>query len=106
MDRGQEQTLHILWDSGILDTEARTAEEMAARLNDTFNDPQERRGWESGTPEQWANESLALTIEYVYPLPESLEISEEYADRARPVLRKRLAQGGFRLARLLNDTLK
>jgi hypothetical protein len=42
----------------------------------------------------------------VYPLPESLEISEEYASRALPVLRKRLVQSGLRLARLLNDTLK
>jgi hypothetical protein len=104
--RGQEQTLHRLRDSGILDSVAGTAEEMAGRLNTEFNDPQELSGWESGTPEQWANESLALTIEHVYPLPESPEISEEYATRALPVLRKRLVQSGLRLARLLNDTLK
>jgi len=33
----------------------------------------------TGTPaRECANESLALTIKYVYPLPESHEISEEY----------------------------
>jgi len=49
---------------------------------------------------------LALTIEYVYPLPESHEISEEYVKRAMPVLHRRLVQAGVRLAWLLNDALK
>ncbi|MDH3445974.1 MAG: S1/P1 nuclease [Deltaproteobacteria bacterium] len=104
--RGQEQNLHALWDTGIIDMEAGTEEKMAARLNDAFNRFDERSEWQGGTPEQWANESLALTIEYVYPIPDSLEIGETYAARALPVLQKRIVQAGLRLGRLLNETLK
>jgi hypothetical protein len=57
-------------------------------------------------PEDWANESLALTIEYVYPIPESHEISAAYEQRALPILHKRLEQAGVRLAWLLNEVLK
>ena len=56
--------------------------------------------------DDWANEPLAPTIEYVYPLPESHEISEEYVKRAMPILHRRLVQGGVRLAWLLNAALK
>jgi len=45
-------------------------------------------------------------IEYVYPLPESHEINEEYFKRAMPILHRRLVQSGVRLAWLLNDALK
>jgi len=62
--------------------------------------------WQAGTPAEWANESLVLTIEYVYPLPESQEISEEYIKRAVPILHRRLVQAGVRLAWLLNGALK
>ena len=53
-----------------------------------------------------ANESIAINTRYVYPLPESHEISEEYAKRAVPILHKRLAQAGVRLTWLLNEALK
>ena len=42
---------------------------------------------------EWANESLALTREYIYPFPVA-DINEEYAVRALPLLQQRLAQPG------------
>jgi nuclease S1 len=102
---GKTQTLHELWDSGMLETENGTARAMA-KLLDEECDPGDRIAWQAGTPTDWANESLALTIEYVYPLPESHEISEEYLKRAIPILHQRLVQAGVRLAWLLNDALK
>jgi hypothetical protein len=38
-------------------------------------------------PKDWANESLALTITYVYPVPESREIGKDYAKRVMPMKR-------------------
>jgi hypothetical protein len=102
---GKEQTLHELWDSGIVNTENGSARVMANRLDQQFG-ADERKTWQAGTPKEWANESIALTTKYVYPLPESHEISEEYAKRALPILHKRLAQGGVRLAWLLNEALR
>ena len=100
--QGKAQTLHALWDAGMLETENRTLRAMAKLLNEECD----RTAWQGGTPTDWANESLALTIEYVYPLPESHEISEEYVKRAMPILHRRLVQAGVRLAWLLNEALK
>ena len=102
---GKAQTLHELWDTGMLGTEKGTARAMA-KLLDEKCDPNDRIVWQAGTPTDWANESLALTIEYVYPLPESREISEEYVNRAVPILHRRLVQAGVRLAWLLNEAMK
>jgi hypothetical protein len=102
---GKAQTLHELWDTGMLETENGTARAMA-KLLDEECDPNDRIAWQAGTPTDWANESLSLTIEYVYPLPEWHEISEEYLKRAMPILHRRLVQAGVRLAWLLNEALK
>jgi hypothetical protein len=82
--------LHELWDSGLLDTEKGSAKAIAARLDQEYS-TDERKGWEAGTPKEWADETLALTIQYVYPLPPSREISADYTKRAMPVI---VAQGG------------
>ena len=69
---GKEQTLHELWDSGILATEEGSARQMAQRLDEEVADD-DRKTWEAGTPKEWADESLAITTAYVYPLPEFKE---------------------------------
>jgi S1/P1 Nuclease len=102
--QGKQQTLHELWDTGLIETEKGSAKEIAKRLDEKVS-AEDRKSWEAGTPTDWANESLALTASYVYPLPESHQISEEYAKRALPILHKRLAQAGVRLAWLLNEAL-
>ena len=79
--------------------------EIAGRLDQECS-ADDRTAWQAGTPTDWANESLLLTIEYVYPLPEAHEISEDYVKRAMPILHHRLVQAGVRLAWLLNDALK
>ena len=103
--RGKEQTLHEVWDTRILETENGSAKQIAKRLDGQIRDV-DRKAWQSGTPKDWANESIAINTRYVYPLPENHEISEEYAKRALPILRKRLVQAGVWLAWLLNEGLK
>ena len=77
---------------------------MAKRLDERLS-ADERKTWEAGNPKEWADESLALTAKYVYPLPEKHEISEEYAKPALPISQKRLVQAGVRLAWLLNNAV-
>ena len=89
----------------MLDPKSGTPQAMA-KLLDEECDPNDCTAWQAGTPTDWANESLALTIEYAYPLPESHEISEDYVKRAMPILYRRLVQAGVRLAWLLNTALK
>jgi len=103
--QGKVQTLHELWDSRMLDPESGTPQAMAKPLDEGVS-TDDQRAWQAGTPTDWANESLSLTIKYVYPLPESHEIGEEYVNRAVPILHRRLVQAGVRLAWLLNEAMK
>jgi S1/P1 Nuclease len=66
-----------------------------------------RRGW-SGTPEDWATESL-LAAREAYQDPQSgkriksgTKLGDAYQAKNLPVARKRLAQAGLRLAWVLN----
>jgi hypothetical protein len=89
--QGKEQTLHELWDTGLIETEKGSAREIAKRLDEQVR-AEERKSWEGGTLTDWANESLALTRDEVYPIPESHQVSQEYANRALAIINKRLAQ--------------
>jgi hypothetical protein len=60
----------------------------------------------SSRPEQWALESLAVVRSQVYLLPALGEIKPSYIEKARAVIRTRLAQAGARLALVLNDNLR
>ena len=99
---GRKETLHSLWDSALVELEEGTAAEIAARLDKGVI---EDKHWQGGTPQRWALESLAIVRAQVYRLSVPSEISVDYIERARRVIRTRLAQSGARLAWLLNETL-
>jgi hypothetical protein len=101
---GRKENLHSLWDTALVELEEGTPAEIAARIHVavTGND---RQQWQQGTPADWALESLAIVRAQVYRLPASSEISANYAESARAVIRTRLAQAAIRLASLLNETL-
>jgi hypothetical protein len=101
---GKELNLHRLWDSGILATEEETAAELATRFDKEFS-PQEQESWKKGSAQEWAEESFALAVIYAYRVPQTHEIGPEYVSRTLPIIHKRLAQAGVRLAWLLNETL-
>ena len=106
---GRERVrLHMLWDAKtkIIDLKEKgSSAEIAARLDEAVT-PDERQAWKSGTAADWAEESLKLARTYVYKLPETGIITDEYVRRALPVIRRRLAQGGIRLAWILNEDFK
>ena len=66
---------------------------MAARIESSVTEA-ERNQWQGGTPEQWALEALAVVRSQVYMLPASGEIKPAYIEKARAVIRTRLAQAG------------
>jgi S1/P1 Nuclease len=102
---GRKTNLHSLWDTGLVELEEGTPAEIAARI-DAAVAPDDRKQWQHGTPEQWALESLAIVRAQVYRLPASGEINATYIERARAVIRTRLAQAGSRLAWMLNQTFQ
>ena len=102
--RGQSTNLHYFWDKDLVDLESGSEDEVAKRLTANISED-ERRQWQAGGPEQWTNESLELVRSYVYNTGPSAELSDDYVEKARPIIRTRMVQAGLRLAWLLNRTL-
>ncbi len=103
--RGQTTNLHFFWDTNLVEMETGNDEEVAKRLTANLTE-EERLKWQSGDPTQWTNESLMLVRSHAYETGSSVELTDEYVEKARPIVRTRLAQAGIRLAWLLNIALK
>jgi hypothetical protein len=103
--RGETTNLHFFWDANLVDLETGTDEEVARRLTANLTE-EERLKWQAGDPIQWTNESLMLVRSYAYNTGPSVELSDDYVEKARPIVRIRLVQAGLRLAWLLNNALK
>ena len=123
--------LHGVWDTNILEraTTGKTVEQVASDLDESFRS--KMAGWQKGPAnfDAWAWESYQLAVKNVYgKLPVSIPVeapqpitscaddnhvstrmlklnehlSEPYQNMAAPIVQKRLAQAGARLALLLN----
>jgi hypothetical protein len=106
--RGARVRLHKLWDAKTKIIELKeqgSSAEIAVRLDEGVT-PNERQAWKGGTAAAWAEESLKLARTYAYKVAETGIITDEYVRRALPVIRQRLAQGGIRLAWILNEDFK
>ena len=103
--KGTKTNLHFFWDTDLVEMEIGNAEEVAKRLNANITE-EERFKWRTGDFTQWTNESLVLARSLAYNSGGLLELSDDYVERARPIVRTRLAQAGIRLARLLNGAIK
>ena len=103
--KGETTNLHFFWDTNLVELETGNEEEIAARLSANLTE-EEHHLWQAGGPEQWTNESLMLVRTYAYKTGASIELSDDYVEKARPVVRSRLVQAGIRLAWSLNTALK
>jgi nuclease S1 len=103
--RGLPTNLHFFWDKDLVDLETGTEDEIAKRLTENLTE-EERLKWQAGDATQWTNESLTLARSHGYNIGTSGELSDDYVEKARPIVRIRLAQAGLRLAWLLNTALK
>lgn len=103
---GELTKLHSLWDSGLIDKLDLSFSELASFLEQEFAGQPVDHG--SG-PTTWARESVSYR-EQVYaigdernPAANLPNLSYEYAATHEALLKKRLYQGGRRLAWLLNS---
>jgi len=92
--------LHALWDSELIAHRKLRDREYAAELERQIA---QRRWSASGTAVDWAMESHALARAAL--LPERGEANEAYYRAQIARIDERLARGGLRLARALNDAL-
>ncbi len=103
--KGATTNLHFFWDTNLVELETGSEEEIATRLTANLTQ-EERLKWQAGDPAQWTNESLMLVRSHAYNTEPSAELSDDYVEKSRPIIRTRLAQAGIRLAWLLNAALK
>jgi hypothetical protein len=129
---GYAPNLHGVWDTNILEraTTGKTVDQVATELDESFRG--KMAGWQKGPAnvDAWAWESYQLAVRKVYgKLPVAIPVenpqpikactdddhvsarmlnlnehlADPYQDMAVPIVRKRLAQAGARLAFLLNQ---
>ncbi|MBV8685627.1 MAG: S1/P1 nuclease [Alphaproteobacteria bacterium] len=97
---GKPTNLHSVWDSGLVDDEQLSFTELAERL-ERRTTPEEVIAWSDPDPLDWIRESVAIRPS-VYPQG-TTELGWDYIYKFRPVMERRLQQGGVRLAAYLND---
>ncbi|HTF91636.1 MAG TPA: S1/P1 nuclease, partial [Verrucomicrobiae bacterium] len=103
--KGLNTNLHFFWDANLVDMETGSETDIAKRLTANLSE-KERLKWQAGGPTEWTNESLMLVRSHAYNTGSSVELSEDYVEKARSIVRTRMAQAGIRLAWLLNVALK
>ncbi len=105
-DRGSN--MHRVWDSDIIERVSNREDSWLADLA-ALDTPETRAAAMKGTVEDWATERL-LAARQAYQVPETgqrlkpgQKLGNAYVEAIMPVARKRLLQGGIRLAMVLNE---
>ncbi|CAJ2648419.1 unnamed protein product [Trifolium pratense] len=112
----RKQNLHHIWDASILDTEVQRFHDSdmdefidALQQNITKVWSKEVEEWEScisndiACPSIYASESIEDACEWAYKdAPEGSTLKDDYFLSRFPIVNLRLAQGGVRLAAILN----
>lgn len=101
---GRPTNLHAVWDSGLVDDEQLSFTELAERL-ERRTTPEQVIAWTDSNPLHWIHESAEIR-DSVYPKPGTAELGWDYIYKSRPIVDRRLAQAGVRLAAYLNDLFR
>jgi hypothetical protein len=100
---GRPTNLHSVWDSGLVDDEQLSFTELAERL-ERRTTPEEVIAWSDADPLHWIRESVAIRGT-IYPQGKT-DLGWDYIYQMRPIVDRRLAQAGVRLAAYLNDVFR
>jgi len=100
--------MHRLWDSDLIEWNTSSEKVWLDELAE-LDTPEARAITSRGTVEEWATESLtAARGAYVVPttgqrIKRGEKLAKAYFDANLPIVRRRLYQGGIRLAMVLNQ---
>lgn len=92
--------LHALWDEAMVEFEKYTYSEYSDLLN--LRSEGEKKEIQKGTYLDWANESLGLR-DQLYPPTADAALGYAYHYQHKTLLRRRLLEGGLRLAMIINN---
>lgn len=99
---GEETNLHRVWDENLIDNQRLSYTEWAKILNRKISNKHVKQ-WSQIDPRVWIAESYKLRLG-LYTEDDNIYFDYQY--KAIPIVRKRLSQGGIRLAAYLNDLFK
>jgi hypothetical protein len=109
---GNGTNLHRLWDSDMINEISRNERTWVERIEPLLT-PENVAAWSRGTVEDWATESLLdARAAYLYPpgsrtpIPSGTRLGADSVAFARPILERRLAQAGVRVANQLNSLFR
>jgi hypothetical protein len=102
--------LHGYWDTQFVEAIATPASALAAKLTAEIT-PAQEASWATGTPDEWAMETFAISKKDAYgnpPLSKATpqHLSAAYVAQAEKVVALQLSKAGVRLAYMLNQTLR
>lgn len=101
---GKLTNLHSLWDSKLIETQPLTID-MRTTAYDKAT-PEQIAHWQSDDVLLWAYESYAISEQLYADVAHNSNLGQSYYSTVIPIVRKRILQGGIRLAGLLNDIYK
>ncbi|MBX7200290.1 MAG: S1/P1 nuclease [Rhodospirillaceae bacterium] len=105
---GVDANMHGVWDYNMLDSTHKAWPEIAADLHGRIT-PADRAAWQSGTPADWANESLAITLSApvgYHPYDPPFVFGEDYTKANLPTVYRQMEKAGVRLAWVLTQAWK
>ncbi len=97
----EDANLHWVWDEKIIEKFGMSYSELAA--NEKLLTPSELEEIQSGSVEDWMNESRLLCLDVYEHTKEDENLSYNYMYRYAHEVRHQLQKGGIRLAVLLNQ---
>lgn len=99
---GRETNLHSVWDNDLPEAVHKWSYTEWQQQIDRLTDD-ERSRIATGTPDDWARQTLELTRRVYAMTPAGTRISYAYLVDAREIVERQLEAGGLRLAWLLNS---
>lgn len=99
---GRATNLHAVWDTSLVESAHNWSYTEWQRQIDRVS-RSEADAIASGSPSEWAAETLAICREVYDTTPEGANLSYDYVAAQAPVIERQFLRGGLRLARLLNE---
>jgi len=97
---GKGTNLHSLWDSGLINKQGETFEQMAIGYDKATSI--EIKQWQSTDPMQWAYESYEISTKLYAEADKDKSPGDTYYQQYIPIVQQRIEMAGIRLAGVLN----
>lgn len=100
---GQQRNLHAVWDSGLIERRHLNVADYVQHLEDDVLPGLNADEVSGGTPVDWVNESHQIAQDE--RVENNTRLSSDYIENAMTIVDQRLARGGLRLAKFIEDAL-